>query len=127
MVWLVVDCTSRKRKQRQRDNSNSDAMQRLLHCQHRNEDCNAASSSRHRQCERRWWHYFSFCFCSYALWGCVVPSLPAVDIGVMATSIAAVIFVGAIVPKAETKTAGQQQQQCKDACIASAGTTTATQ
>ncbi len=70
---------------------------------------------------------FCFCFCSYALWGHVVPSLPAVDIGVTATSITTVIFVGAVVPQAERKTAGQQQQQCKDACIASAGTTTATQ
>ncbi len=61
------------------------------------------------------------------LWGHVVPSLPAVDIGMMATSVVAVIFVGAIVPQAETKRAGQQQQRRKDACIASAGMTTTTQ
>jgi hypothetical protein len=61
------------------------------------------------------------------LWGHVVPSLPAMVIGVTATSVAAVVFVGAIVPQAETKTARQQQQQCKDTCVATAGTKTATQ
>ncbi len=70
---------------------------------------------------------FVFCFCSSALWGHIVPSLPAADIGVTTTSVAAVIFVGAAIPQAETKTAGQRQQQCKDACVASAGTTMATQ
>ncbi len=43
------------------------------------------------------------------------------------TSVAAVIFVGAVVPQAETKTAGQRQQRRKDACVASAGTTTVMQ
>jgi hypothetical protein len=127
MVWLVVDCASCEWKQRQPDNNNSNAMQRLLHCQHRNKDCYAASLSRRRQRERRWWHCFCFCFCSSMLWGHVVPSLPAADIGVMATSVAAVIFVGAVVPQAETKMAGQQQQQREDACIASARMTTVTQ
>jgi hypothetical protein len=127
MVWLVVDCASRKQKQRQPDDNNSDATKRLLCCQHRDKDCNTALSSRHRQHKRRWWHCFCFCFCSYALWGRVVPSLQAADIGVMATSIAAVIFVGAIIPQAETKTAGWQWQQRKDACVASAGTTMAMQ
>jgi hypothetical protein len=61
------------------------------------------------------------------LWGHVVPSLPAVDIGMMAISVAAVVFVGAVVPQAETKTAGRRQQRRKDACIASTKTTTATQ
>jgi hypothetical protein len=61
------------------------------------------------------------------LWGHVVLSLPAANIGVTATSIATVVFVGAVVPQAETKTAGQQQQQREDACIASARTTTATE
>jgi hypothetical protein len=42
-----------------------------------------------------------------------------------ATSIAAVIFVGTIVVQAETKSAGQRQQRREDACVASAGTTTA--
>ncbi len=53
---------------------------------------------------------FLFLFCSSALWGHVVPSLPAADIGVTATSVAAVVFVGAIIPQAETKTAGRRQQ-----------------
>ncbi len=128
MVWLVVDCASCEWKQRQPDDNNSNAMQRLLHCQRRNKDCNAALLSRRRQRKRQWWHCFCFCFCSSALWGHVVPSLPAADIGVTATSNAAVVFVGAIVPQVETKTAEQQQQQQrKDACVASAGTTTATQ
>jgi hypothetical protein len=128
MVWLVVDCTSHEWKQRQPDDNNSNATQRLLHCQRRDKDCNVASLSQRRQRERRWWHCFCFCFCSSALWGHVVPSLPAMDIGMMATSVAAVVFVGAVIPQAETKTAGRQQQQCKeDACVASAGTTTATQ
>ncbi len=70
---------------------------------------------------------FCFCFCSYVLWGRVVPSLPAADIGVTATSVAAVIFVGAVVPQAETKMAGRRQQQHEDACVASAGTTPAMQ
>jgi hypothetical protein len=61
------------------------------------------------------------------LWGHDVPSIPAVDIGVTATSIAAAVFVGAVVPQAETKTAGRRQQQCKDACVASTGTTMAMQ
>jgi hypothetical protein len=98
-----------------------------MHCQRRNEDCNMVSSSWHRQRKRQWWHCFCFCFFSYALWGRVVPSLPATDIGVTATSVAVVIFVGAVVPQAETKTAGQQRQQRKDACVASAGTMMATQ
>ncbi len=127
MVWLVVDCASRKWKQRQPDDNNSNATQRLLRCQRHDKDCNAALLSWRRQHERRWWHCFWFCFCSSALWGHVVPSLPAADIGVTATSVATVVFVGTIVPQAETKTAGRQQQRCKDACIASAGTTTATQ
>ena len=127
MVWLVVDCASREWKQRQPDNNNSNAMQRLLHCQRRNKDCNAVLLSRRRRRGRRWWHCFCFCFCSSVLWGHVVPSLPAVDIGMMATSVVAVIFVGAIVPQSETKRAGQQQQRRKDACVASAGMTTATQ
>jgi hypothetical protein len=105
MVWLVVDCASRKQKQIQPDDNNSDATQRLLHCQRHDEDCNAASSSQCRQRKQRWWHCFCFCFCSYKLWGRVVPSLPATDIGVTATSVAAVIFVGAVVPQAETKMA----------------------
>ncbi len=70
---------------------------------------------------------FCFCFCSSALWGHVVPSLLAADIGMMANSVATVVFVGAVVPQAETKTAGQRQQQREDACVASAGITTATQ
>jgi hypothetical protein len=127
MVWLVVDCASREWKQRQPDNNNSNAMQRLLRCQRHDKDCDAASLSRHRQRERRWWHCFCFCFCSSVLWGHVVPSHPAADIGVTATSVTAVVFVGAVVPQAETKTAGRRQQQRKDACVASAGTTTATQ
>ncbi len=45
----------------------------------------------------------------------------------MAISVTGGIFVGTVVPQAETKTAGQQQQQRKDACVASAGMTTATQ
>jgi hypothetical protein len=110
MVWFVVDCASRERKRRQPDDNNSNATQRLLRCQRRDEDCNVALSSRRRQRERRWWHCFCFCFCSYSLWGCVVPSLLAVDIGVAATSIAAVIFVGAVIPQAETKTAGRRRQ-----------------
>ncbi len=61
------------------------------------------------------------------LWGRVVPSLLAADIGMMATSVTAVIFVGTVVPQAETEMARQQQQQCKDICVASAGTTTAMQ
>ncbi len=127
MVWLVVDCTSRKWKQRQPDDNNSNAIQRLLCCQHRNKDCNAALLSRRRQRERRWWHCFCFCFCSSTLWGHVFPSLPAADIGMTATSITTVVFVGSIVPQAETKTAGRQQQQLEDACVASTRTTTATQ
>jgi hypothetical protein len=127
MVWLVVDCASCEWKQRQPDDNNSNATQRLLHCQRRDKDCNAASLSRCRQRKRRWWHCFCFCFCSSALWGHVVPSLPATDIGVTVTSVAMVVFVGAVVPQAETKMAGQRQQQRKDSCIASAGTTTATQ
>jgi hypothetical protein len=127
MVWLVVDCASRKWKQRQPDDNNSNAMQRLLRCQRRDKDCNVALLSWCRQRERRWWHCFCFCFFSSALWGHVVPSLPAADIGVTATSVAAVVFVGAIVPQAETKMAGRRQQRCEDACVASAGTTTATQ
>jgi hypothetical protein len=107
MVWLVVDCTSRKWKQRQPNNNNSNAMQRLLRCQRHNKDYNAALLSRRRQREQRWWHCFYFCFCSSTLWGHVVPSLPAADIGMMATSVVVVVFVGAIVPQAETKTAGQ--------------------
>jgi hypothetical protein len=126
MVWLVVDCASREWKQRQPDDNNSNAMQRLLRCQRRDKDCNAASLSRCRQCERRW-HCFCFCFCSSALWGHVVPSLPAADIGMTATSVAVVIFVGTVVPQAETKTAKQRQQRPKDACVASAGMTMATQ
>ncbi len=127
MVWLVVDCASRKWKQRQPDDNNSNATQRLLHCQRRNKDCNAVLLSRRRRRGRRWWHCFCFCFCSSVLWSHVVPSLPAVDIGVTATSVAAVVFVGAVIPQAETKTAGQRQQQRKDACIASTGMTTVTQ
>jgi hypothetical protein len=127
MVWLVVDCASREWKQRQLDNSNSNAMQRLLRCQRCDKDCNTATLSRRRQHERQWWHCFCFCFCSSALWGHVVPSLPATNIDVMATSVAAVVFVGAVIPQAKTKTAGRRQQQCKNASIASAGTTTATQ
>ncbi len=94
MVWLVVDCASCERKQRQPDDNNSNATQRLLRCQRRNKDCNAALSSRCRQRERQWWHCFCFCFCSYTLWGRVVPSLPAADIGVTATFVTVVIFVG---------------------------------
>jgi hypothetical protein len=109
MVWLVVDCASHEWKQRQLDDNDSNTTQRLLRCQRRDKDCNAASLSRRRQRERRWWHCFCFCFCSYALWNHVVPSLPAADIGVTATSIATVVFVGAVVPQAETKTAGRQQ------------------
>jgi hypothetical protein len=127
MVWLVVDCASREWKQRQPDDNNSNATQRLLRCQRRDKDCDAVLLSRRRQRERQWWHCFCFCFCSSALWGHVVPSLPAADIGVMATSVAAVVFVGAVVPQAETKTAGRRQQRCEDACVASAGMTTATQ
>ncbi len=127
MVWLVVDCASHEWKQRQPDDNNSNATQKLLRCQRRDKDCNAALLSRRRQCERRWWHCFCFCFCSSALWGHVVSSLPAAGIGMTATFVIAVLFVGAIDPQAETKTAGQQQQRCKDACVASAGTTTATQ
>ncbi len=48
MVWLVVDCASRMWKQRQPDDNNSNATQRLLCCQRRNKDCNAALLSRHR-------------------------------------------------------------------------------
>jgi hypothetical protein len=125
MVWLVVDCTSREWKQRQPDDNNSNATQRLLRCQRRDKDCNAALLSRCRQREQRWRH--CFCFCSSALWNHVVPSLLAVDIGVTATFVAAVIFVGAVVPQAETKMARQRQQQREDACVASAGTTTAMQ
>jgi hypothetical protein len=127
MVWLVVDCSSREWKQRQPDNNNSNAMQRLLRCQRRDKDCDAASLSRRRQRERRWWHCFCYCFCSSALWGHVVPSFPAADIGVTATSVAVVLFVGAVIPQAETKTARRRQQRREDACVASAGTTTATQ
>jgi hypothetical protein len=127
MVWLVVDCASRDWKQRQPDDNNSNATQRLLRCQRRNKNCDAGSLSRRRQCKRRWWRCFCFYFCSSVLWGHVVPSLPAADIGMMATSVAAVIFVGAVIPQVETKTAGRRQQQREDACIASAGTTTATQ
>jgi hypothetical protein len=127
MVWLVVDCASREWKRRQPEDNNSNATQRLLSYQRHDKDCDAASSSRCRQHERRWWHCFCFCFCSYALWGCVVPSLPAVDIGLMATSIAAVIFVGVVVPQAETKMARRRRQQREDACIASTGKTMATQ
>jgi hypothetical protein len=121
MVWLVVDCASRKWKQRQPNDNNSNAMQRLLHCQCRNKDCNVALLSWRRQRERQWWHCFCFCFCSSALWGHVVASLLAANIGVTATSVAAVIFVGAIVPQAETKTAGRRQQRRKDACVAAPG------
>jgi hypothetical protein len=127
MVWLVVDCASRKWKQRQLDDNNSNATQRLLRCRRRDKDCNVALLSRHRQRKWWWWHCFCFCFCSSTLWGHVVPSLPATDIGVTATSVTAVIFFGAVVPQAETKMAGRRQQQCKDACVASAGTTTAMQ
>jgi hypothetical protein len=45
-------------------------------------------------------HGSSFCFS--AMWGPVVPSLPAVDIGVTATSVVVVAFVGAAVPQLET-------------------------
>jgi hypothetical protein len=127
MVWLVVDCPSHEWKQRQPDNNNSNATQRLLCCQRRDKDCNVALLSWCRQRERRWWHCFCFCFCSSALWVHVVPSLPAANIGVTATSVAVVVFVGTVIPQAETRTAGGQQQQRKDACVASAGTTTATQ
>jgi hypothetical protein len=48
-----------------------------------------------------------FFFCSYVLWGHAVFSLPAADLGVMATSVTAVNIVGAIVPQAETKMAGR--------------------
>ncbi len=127
MVWLVVDCTSCKWKQRQLDDNNSNAMQRLLRCQRRDKDCDAALLTWRRQRKRRWWHCFCFCFCSSALWGHVVASHSAADIGVTATSVAAVIFVGAVVPQAETKTSVQRQQHRKDACVASAGMTMATQ
>jgi hypothetical protein len=118
MVWLVVDFASCKWKQRQPEDNNSNTMQRLLRCQRRDKDCNAALLSRRRQRERQWWHCFCFCFCSSALWGHVIPSLPAADIGVTAISVTAVVFVGAVVPQAETKMAGQRQQQPKDACVA---------
>ena len=127
MVWLVVDCASRKWKQRQPDDNNSNVTQRLLRCQRRDKDCDVALLSWRRQRERRWWHCFCFCFCSSSLWGHVVPSLLAADIGVTATSVDAVVFVGAVVPQAETNTAGRQQQRREDACVARAGTTTATQ
>jgi hypothetical protein len=127
MVWLVVDCASRKWKQRQPDDNNSNAMQRLLCCQRHDKDCNAALLSRRRQRKWRWWHCFCFCVFSSVLWGHVVPSLPAADIGMTATSIAGVVFVGAVDPQAETKTAGRRQQQREDACVASAGITMATQ
>ncbi len=70
---------------------------------------------------------FLFLFLFLSNMGSCCPPLLAADIGVTATSIAAVVFVGAVLPQAETKMAGQQQQQCKDTCIASAGKTTTTQ
>ena len=43
------------------------------------------------------------------LWGRVFLSLLAADIGVTSTSLAAVVFVGAVVPQSEAKTVGQRQ------------------